>query len=159
MDTLTAENRAQHEALEERLLDFYERLTALDLEEAKGLLEGIIEALRRHMEVEEAEVIPRLEALLRERQGDTTVQQIEGDHTILRRTFARSQAALAQLFEVKEGKRRAMVRALDTFLLLGRVLEHHTAREERQVFPLLDEALADEERDAVLARMKAARPR
>lgn len=154
---LTLENRRQHEAHEELRLDFLEALIQLDLEGARAAFRALEEALTAHLELEEARVLPALARALDERGGEREVtdQHVEGDHKILRRTFARCEALLDRLAGEGEGQRRALVKELDTFLLLGRVLEHHTAREDRLVYPLLDDALSEAERAALLERLRA----
>jgi hemerythrin-like domain-containing protein len=73
---------------------------------------------------------------------------VEGDHKILRRSLAKAMATMTSL-EQGAGLRRDMVHALESFLLLRRVQEHHDAREQRLVYPVLDQQL-DQEQVALL---------
>lgn len=148
--TLTERNRHIHEAHEAIYVRFLEALTALHLEEACALFEDYSTSLLRHLETEDRLVLPVFQEA-HAAAGDTRdpiPAHVEGDHKILRRSLAKAAAALAALQE-RPSLRREMVLALETFLLMRRVQEHHDAREQRWVYPLLDEQL-DEERCAQL---------
>lgn len=148
--TLTEKNRRIHEAHEVLYLRFLEALTALQLEEARARFEDYAASLLRHLDTEDQRVLPVLQAT-HAAAGDARdpiPAHVEGDHKILRRSLAKAAAALAAL-EEGPALRREMVLALETFLLMRRVQEHHDAREQRWVYPLLDEHL-DAERRAQL---------
>lgn len=154
--TLAQENERIHDALEDRLLGFYEALTALDWDDATARWASWKQAFGKHFEFEDAELMPRLERLVAAHlpDDDKLDRQVDGDHKILVRTIAKMDVALDALRETPQD-RRALVRDLDTFLLLRRVLEHHTLRETRHAYPLLDEHLAGADRTALLAGLLA----
>lgn len=148
--TLTERNRQVHADHEECFVRFLEALTALQLEEARALLDDYSASLLRHLDSEERLVLPAFRDVhaAADKSQDPTPAHVEGDHKILRRTLAKATAALAAL-EQGPSLRRDMVLALDSFLLVRRVQEHHDAREQRLMYPLLDRHL-DEERHALL---------
>jgi hypothetical protein len=153
---LVEENSALHARLEEKLLSTYDALTELALDEANRRWGEVKAMLASHMAFEEEHLVPRVDALVKEHapSNDTLARQVAGDHEILVRTERKIDAALARLGE-NPTSRRAMVLELDTFLLLRRVLEHHTLRETQQAYPLLDEHLDDDEHARVLAGLRA----
>lgn len=154
MTALSDLNQEIHDTLEDRLLSFYEALTALDLAAARERWAGWKRSFRAHLETEEAELMSRLPALVAEHvpQNPTLAKQVDGDHTILERTIAKIDAALASQ---PEDDRRALVRELDTYLLLRRVLEHHTLRECRHAYPLLEAHLDEHTLTSVRERLGA----
>jgi hypothetical protein len=158
-DDLTRENESIHERLEDALLSFYEALTALAFEDAGARWQGWKNDFRRHLAFEEVELMPRLGPLVVEHLPDNPKlhAQVDGDHTILERTIAKVDAALAALTETPDD-RRALVRELDTFLLLRRVLEHHTLRETGHAYPLLDAHLPAAVHAALLGELQASGP-
>jgi len=150
--SLAEDNERIHDALEDKLLGFYESVTALAWDEAKTRWEAWKTAFLKHFHFEDAELMPRLEALVAQHlpPDDKLDRQVDGDHKILERTIAKIDVALAARSATPDD-RRALVRDLDTFLLLRRVLEHHTLRETRHAYPLLEEHLPSADRDAVHA--------
>jgi hypothetical protein len=148
-------NQHIHDALEDQLLAFYEALTALELADARARWSAWKDAFRNHLEAEEAELMARLPALVEQHlPGNASLaKQVDGDHTILERTIAKIDHALAQQ---PDGDRRALVTELDTYLLLRRVLEHHTLRECQHAYPLLEAHLDADTRAGVQERLREA---
>ncbi len=156
--TLLETNLRVHALLDERFLVFLEHVTALELEAAARAFESFRDLLEQHLRYEDREVFPVV-ARLHELHGDPQDQlprQLEGDHVILERMLKKNERALLELQALEPLTRRAMVLALDTFLLLRRVLEHHDLREVRFAYPLLDAHLVGEERSRLLAGLDAA---
>lgn len=149
--SLTEVNERVHERITEGYLRFLEALTALELDEAQACYERFRAALVEHLRYEDAAMVPvvdRLHAL----HGDPRVAlpaHLDGDHRVLERNLGYVEAALERLRAVDGRLRRALVEELNTFLLLGRVLEHHDQRETRFAYPLIDEHGSDEERAAL----------
>ncbi len=141
-----AANAAIHAELEERYLTFLERLTELRLDDATQEFEALMQLLHAHVDVEEKHILPHFVSVLApegasddEREvARKTAQLVDGDHLILSRTEASMRAALEGMGSAPS--RRDLVRGLETFLRFGRVLEHHTDREQRTLYPRLDEA-------------------
>ncbi|MFZ9887965.1 MAG: hypothetical protein ACO3JL_10725, partial [Myxococcota bacterium] len=148
--TLTERNRQVHESHDALYVRFLEALTALELDEARALLNEYAVCLEGHLETEERMVMPlfrELHAGLGDTQ-DPIPTHVEGDHKILRRSLAKAMATMTSL-EQGAWLRRDMVHSLESFLLLRRVQEHHDAREQRLVYPVLDQQL-DQEQVALL---------
>lgn len=150
--SLTEMNLLAHERLDELTLSFLEAVTALSLDEAAALFARFREALSAHLGFEEEAVLPEVTRVhaIHGDPKDLLPKHLDGDHRILERTVQKAEAALLRLRAPNESLRRAMVRELDAFLLLRRVLEHHDARETRLAYPLLDAHLSDEERAPLL---------
>lgn len=144
-------NAAVHERINEEYLAFLEALTALALDDADAHYRRFRELLVEHLRYEDEAMLPvvkRLHAL----HGDPQVQlpaHLDGDHRVLERNLGYVEAALGRLREATDRPRRALVLELNTFLLIGRVLEHHDQRETRFAYPLIDEHGSDEERAAL----------
>lgn len=73
-------------------------------------------------------------------------KQVSGDHTILTRTLRAAQGILDEATGDSAAVRRAVLERLEVFSRLKGVLEHHTRREQRDFYPVLDDALSAEER-------------
>ncbi len=154
--TLVETNARIHHALEELHLQFVEAACALDIAASKAFFAQAMDLLHAHLRVEEERIIPMLREIGAEdpESGaavdvDRRIQLVDGDHTILQRSEAAIAAVLARFDHATT--RREVVLALDTFLRFGRVLEHHTSREEKQLYPLFDmhPRLSAEEKAAV----------
>jgi hypothetical protein len=153
-ETLSLEqiNEREHALQEEDLLRLYEAVTDLAFDDASVAWSRFRRRLQAHMAFEEEHTLPALgPALAAAKSEERTVEHVDGDHRILERTVRKIDAALDRLCDEPPSRRR-MVLELDNLLLIRRVLEHHTAREQRFVYPLLDEQLEAEE----LARFKDA---
>jgi hypothetical protein len=66
--------------------------------------------------------------------------------------------ALAAIRAAETHKRRVMIAHLGPLLRVRNVLEHHTLREERLLYPTLEASLRGEAADTLSAALKAARP-
>jgi iron-sulfur cluster repair protein YtfE (RIC family) len=159
---LQTENEAHHAWQEERLLEFVEHLTLLDWAAAEATLARFVAQLEEHMALEEERVLPLFKRVIEDEPPAgmdpvLVIKQVDGDHVILTRTLGRVRDALEQAREANT--RRHLVRELDTFLLMRRVLEHHTSREQRDLYPHLDERLSEGERVAILEALRELRAR
>ncbi len=155
-------NAKIHAELEERHLLFLEALTKVDLRAAKEAFERLITLLHAHVEVEDRHILPTLRRLgaVDADSGaavdvEKRIQLVDGDHTILQRSEVAIADALAEMSE--QTTRREVVVRFDTFMRFGRVLEHHSSREEKQLYPLFDAhpALEADERESLLATLGA----
>lgn len=146
-------NTRVHERITEEYLSFLEALTALALDDAAARFDSLRARLLAHLRYEDEAMIPLVERL-HAIHGDPRVAlpaHLDGDHRVLERNLGFVEEALARLRAVDDRVRRALVEELNTFLLLGRVLEHHDQRETRFAYPLIDEHGADEERATLAA--------
>lgn len=156
--TLTALNERLHRELDEALVSVVLALVAGDLDETERRWHGLRARLDAHAAVEEEAVMPRYRSLGDHPRGGGP-ELVEGDHRGLDKNVAACERALERLRAVEGDPRRAVVDELDTFLRVRRLLDHHTEREQRFVYPRLDEVLEASDRDALrgeLARRSAA---
>lgn len=128
---------------------FLEAVTALQLEDARHLWRRFQESLVAHLAFEDEVVLPLLQSHLADE--DKRPDHMAGDHVIVGRALARSENALTALAAAPD--RRQLVTLLDDFLWIGRVLEHHTARELRQIYPALESALTADSAQHVRIQM------
>lgn len=146
-------NERVHARITEAYLSFLEALTALALEDAATAYESFRELLLAHLAYEDEAMVPLVERL-HAAHGDSRIQlpaHLDGDHRVLERNLRSVEAALERLRQPSDRPRRALVQELDTFLLLGRVLEHHDQRETRFAYPLIDQHGSEEEKAALRA--------
>lgn len=138
--TLFAENARLHALLDDKWMQMMLHLTALDVDAAASAWHDMRDAMRGHLTYEEDVM---LEVFDRVDDGEAnTPKLVHGDHVILQR----SEAAIDDAFETLQGtsvdeRRRQMVLLLDVFLRWARVWEHHTDREQRTFYAVLDDVL------------------
>lgn len=137
---LTEANTHVHDGIDGALLDVLEAITALDHAAMQTGWTRFMTLLEAHAEFEEAEVFPRYAALDDHPRGGGP-ELFEADHTSFRKVAAAAQEALDTILAAGPGSRRLMVTRLGPFIRLGNVLEHHTLREERFLYPRLDVTL------------------
>jgi hemerythrin-like domain-containing protein len=153
---LTAANALVHEAIDDALLGFLEGITALDERAATAAWDRFIEALERHARFEEAEIFPRY-ALLGPHPRGQGLDLFEADHVSLDKVVRAALKAIATIQSAEAHKRRAMITQLGPLLRVRNILEHHTLREERFLYPTLEASLSEASvRDLVTALNAAA---
>lgn len=154
--TLTELNSQLHAQLDEALLCALEALTALELETFEERWSAFEAALEEHKQLEDGEVFPHYAALpgLFPRGGSPEL--LAGDHTSIEKALLSCRRAVTHLCATPPARlRREVVLVLERFLRLRGVLEHHTLREERFLYPALDEALSEKRRAELLAALEA----
>ena len=154
---LAQANALAHEEIDAALLDMLEGITALDLPRAESAWDRFVRAFDAHTEVEEALVFTRYAALGPHPRGET-MALFEADHASLRKVQRAALDAMRTMRESPEETRRVMVTQLGPLLRVRSVLEHHTLREERFLYPRLEAALSAQEEATLAAALKAARP-
>ena len=147
---LTTANARLHDAIDEALLDVMEAVTALDGAAMRTRWSRFIALLEAHAEHEEVEVFPRYAALDDHPRGGGP-DLFVADHVSLRKVTAAAAEAIDAIHAAGPQARRVMVTRLGPLVRLGNVLEHHTLREERFLYPRLDETLCTQDVE-VLAR-------
>jgi hypothetical protein len=148
---LTTTNGAIHHGHEEALLSLIESLTSLDIPRAAASQRALDADLEAHLALEDA-TSHRRYAELGDHPRGAAPELFTADHVSLAKVMATCREALADLVSPGENLRRRVVLALPTFYRLRNVLEHHTLREQRFLYPRLDEVL---EADAVAAMARA----
>ena len=130
------------DALEARA--FAARATG-DLDEAKAIYAVFAHGLRRHIRFEEEILFPEFEtrAGFSPEVGPTAVMRDE--HREILRCLDRIEAGIGEKDGSVDSSRHS----------LHAVLGNHNLKEENIVYPLTDQALSAEERDAHVARMQA----
>jgi len=147
--SLVDANRAIHARLDETYTDVVASLFQSDLTTAKSHLARFVDALHAHLAVEDAHVLPRFAALGPVDDDPHALRKIEGDHVILSRALSSVVEALAAANARDPAWPRAMVAHIDALARLKGVLEHHSLREDRDLYPRLDALLDDVARDLV----------
>jgi hemerythrin-like domain-containing protein len=140
---------ALHAELGELFLQHQEALLSLDLATATELLARYESSLRRHLEAEEALLLPELP-----RAGPirgAAPELFTGEHERLMEFLARFRAILAALSPETPALRRRVLELLDAESGFKRLQHHHELREETHLFPALDRVMEDEERRGLLS--------
>ena len=148
-------NLAAHRALDARFWRFLEHVTALELDAAHAALDSFAEGLHAHMRVEEEQLMTRLATA---EDGPRQHELVLADHKILTRQLAFCRAALGSLNTEGPAPRRQMVQSLSRMLRVHSVLEHHAAREERDVYPLLERILRGQDTAALATALRRSVP-
>lgn len=143
--SLSRLNGEIHERHEERLLGLIELLTQLDLTGARIELEALSRHMAAHLAVEDASTHPRYAALAEHPRG-AAPGLFEADHVSHGKVMRSCEEALHALDGEASNLRRNVILILPLFFRLRNVLEHHTLREQRFLYPRLDAELSEEER-------------
>lgn len=149
--TLVQGNQSAHERMEAQCLSFLEAAVSGEKGRALVLLEGFERSVNAHMRIEEGELFALF--LTHAPSKKMTKIQVDGDHTILHRTLAAVRRVLLEGTGGELQVRRHVVKNLEVFSRLKGVLEHHTSREQRDFYPLLDAALDARTRDDLATRL------
>ena len=141
-----------HRDLERLFEQHQEALLDKDLELAAELFERHAAALLRHAAEEERVLIPRYDQLDEKERGGAT-ELFTAEHDKLRDWVDRIRGLLDRLRADPSQLNRKLIRLLDTESTYKHQMEHHDLREERIMFPALDELLDDDERAAIAAEL------
>jgi hemerythrin-like domain-containing protein len=116
-----------------------------EMERADHTYEEFDGGLRRHIRIEEEMLFPVFEQKTGNRQGPTMVMRSE--HVEIRESLEQMRTALGT--GDAEGFRDGRTRLID-------VLPAHDMKEERVLYPMIDQLLTPEERADLVQRMKQA---
>ncbi|RKG60453.1 hypothetical protein D7X30_05780 [Corallococcus sp. AB011P] len=144
---------ALHRDLEELFLLHQEALMGMDLSAARERLARYREELTRHLEAEEALLLPELPRAGRIR--GAAPELFTGEHQRMRELLAKCQGAVDALDASAPDYRRAVLRVFDMESTFKHLEHHHSLREETYLFPALDGVLGEDERRALLAAFLA----
>ena len=134
--SLTDLNLQAHQFLGERYTVFLEQLTALDEPAARDAFAELRGSLERHRLFEDQRVLPCLQA-----GQDITAEElarVTGDHQVIGNTLELLEDLVEAIF-CSTQPRRELVANLSRLGRLQGILEHHTERETRFVYPVLDQ--------------------
>lgn len=135
-----------HDRLDLLLLEVIKLVSARRFNEARPRLSNFAFDLRRHVYLEDDVVYPRFEQLTGMIDGPTVVMRDE--HRAIEHHLAGMiDAAMRDDRDGFDAEQEAMVA----------VLSDHTAREEAEIYPVLDKRLPATDRDAFVAAMQAYR--
>ncbi len=148
-------NRAAHQAIEALLVDVGAALMRREAVAARAAYEVLAARLGAHLRLENDVVMPRYATLATDA-GAGAPKHVASDHLILDKHLLRCAAVIDGL-AAQPTVREALL-ALDPLLKLHATLEHHDEREERFVYPLLEEALDAATRDDLAARLSSEGP-
>jgi hemerythrin-like domain-containing protein len=140
-----------HAELRERFAVHRDLVVGLEFARALEELGRFERELRVHMEAEEAWVLP----LYRERVGRVAGGDPELfllEHRNILRNLETAKESLRRLVEDPQAGRRQAHEFLDQEWMLHHLIEHHDLREKNTLYPTLDKALSDQEREDLLAR-------
>lgn len=140
---------ALHRELEERFLQHQDALVDFDMTLAAERLDAYEAALRRHLEAEEALLLPVFSRAGRIR--GASPELFTGEHQRLLEFLARFRAELRALEPGAAGFKRAVLRLLDAETTFKHLSHHHELREETHFFPALDSVTDEAERRELLA--------
>jgi hemerythrin-like domain-containing protein len=140
-----------HADLRERFATHRDFVVGLEFRRALEELLTFEQELRAHMNAEEAHILP----LYRERVG----RVIGGDpdfftleHRNILRNLEAAKESLRRLADDPKAGRRQAHEFLDQEWMLRNLIEHHDLREKNTLYPMLDQALTDQEREELLSR-------
>lgn len=142
--SLSALHEQHHAALRELLFQTLERLVVVDRVGAIHCFEQFVVELNDGLALEEDLVMPcyRLHGPT---QGAGKPEIVDGDHVILRRGI---ESVLA--FVNEPADLRTILEGLPHVYRLIGTLEHHTERERRHVYPLVEEHISATARNSVI---------
>lgn len=141
---------ALHERLDERFFAHQRALLDRDFARAAAALADYRQRLERHIDDEEAHVLPRYEAT----GGDATdapLRLFRGEHRNLRAFVAEFARRLEQLQQAPDD--RALLELLDRQATFKNLLLHHDLRERNALYPFLERQLDEGQQQAVLAAL------
>jgi hypothetical protein len=153
-------NARAHVQLEQLWLNMMEAVLTVDFARAAGALDVLEQALSAHAAVEEEDAFGPFTTWLKAQPAtdgpeDKTDQHLKGDHVILERAVAGARRQLVALTEA-DAPLREVASVLEPFVRLQSVLDHHTMREQRFLYPVLDDTLpADKATTLADALLKA----
>jgi iron-sulfur cluster repair protein YtfE (RIC family) len=132
-----------HDRLDAILYEVFALVAEGELEPATGRFAGFHAGMKRHLRLEEEILFPEFERWSGGSSGPTDLAR--KDHALIREALEEMKDALA----AREA--RAFFAARKKFLS---VLPAHHAQEEQLLYPLIDAAMTEEDRRAIVARLR-----
>jgi hypothetical protein len=152
MQDLVEAHGALHAKLEDDLYAVLASLTALDVAAAEQKLADFDGKIAAHMRWEDETVLP-VYATVAPKDGPGRADHVAGDHTILARNLAAAFDAIDALDE--KPTLRAVLAMLPIVYRVLSVLEHHTLREQNNVYPAFATQVDDAARDDALTVLRS----
>ena len=152
-----ARQSEEHASLEDLFVQHQLALMQLDPERAAGLLERFERDLLAHARWEEDVLLPVYEErAVRTRHGAAEI--FRSEHRKMAAHLERFRERLAALRPDARGLPRRILELLDGERIFKELLRHHSEREEKTLYPMLDAACSAGERAAMLAAAPSAEP-
>jgi iron-sulfur cluster repair protein YtfE (RIC family) len=145
-----------HDELD-RLFESHQRaLLASDIDAALALLAKFVMELGNHIDFEERRLLP----LYADQGGETagaTLEIFQAEHRKLRESIEKLTRQTESLYTSPDLQGDILGLLNDEAGFKG-ILHHHVAREQKQLFPRLDERTTEEERETWLAEYRSPNP-
>ena len=141
-----------HAFLEDALYQALAKLVHLDVAGAAVDVERFASALQEHMRWEDSEVLPVYRDVA-PADGPGRADHVAGDHVILVRTLGSLKDTLSAL--PADATLREVLEILPAAYRVLSTLEHHTAREQQNVYPALARVLPPHSLDDVTDALRA----
>jgi hemerythrin-like domain-containing protein len=138
-----------HNRLADLFQDHQVALMDRDLERAGELLERFGKALKAHIRHEEDVLLP----VYRERVSFGRLgnpEHLLDEHRQIQESLQRLEEEVKGLRAGDAGLARALIRVVEQEWRFKQLLEHHNEREDRTLYPCLDETTSPEERSELL---------
>lgn len=148
---------ALHRQLDEMFYEHQRALMRLDLDRAETALAEFGNELLAHIRDEEELMMP----LYRERVSAPvggTPEIFLGEHEKLKQFLVLFRAEIEKIRRMDDLERGVLF-LIDSQHLFKRLLVHHDTREKKILYPLLDEATTEAERETLFARLECRDPR
>lgn len=144
-------NKHWHKALDDHYFEFLQSLTELKLDLANSHWQNYRLSLKLHIEFEEKHIEP-----LAIDWPENTLKLIQADHLILKRLAPKIDSALTNI-QNANSPRAALVEALDIFIKMRNVLQHHDYREVEQLYPIIEKQLDSDQIHSLSEKMNHTR--
>ena len=140
---------AVHDRLGRQFEEHQRMLIEGDLERAREILEQFARGLRAHARHEEEVLLPVYEERVpRTRIGDPDT--IREEHQLIDKTLKGLESRTAELRRDDSRWSEHLLALLEDHYRFKQLLKHHNDREDRSLYPKLDEACSPDERRSLL---------
>jgi hemerythrin-like domain-containing protein len=143
-----------HRQLDQLFLEHQRALMRLDLDRAEALLQQYRTELLGHIRDEETLMLPLYSERVNAPVGGRADIFI-GEHDKLRQFLTLFEQEIARIRTADDTERGALF-LIDSQHLFKRLLVHHDTSEKKMLYPLLDEATTEAEREELFARLEFA---
>lgn len=141
-----------HKELEELFLKHQEELICLKIKKARKHLEEFAKELRHHMYVEEKYVLPLYEKKVAQQPGGGAFLFL-GEHQKLKEFLRKTVSKMNKLSAKDKNIRRKVIDLLDLETRFKDIYLHHDLREKNMLYPKLDKAINNKEREVLLTKL------
>ena len=140
-----------HRRLDGVFFEHQRALLRLDLERASLLLEEYEAGLLAHIRDEEELMLPLYRARVRAPVGGAP-EIFQGEHEKLRQFLALFKEEIPRIRKMDDVERGVLF-LIDSQHIFKRLLGHHDTREEKMLYPLLDDVTTEAERQELFGQL------